>query len=164
MYQDYIKERFERCLDLYLCPRSRKKRINIDPETLVPQLPKPADLQPFPTTMCLEYTGHTAKVRFCLALLHFSIPANLISHDCVAEHRESGDGPLPQKLICALNHQVTTLSPDTSGQWIASGSADGTVRIWEVIKQDDAIYRCPSALLKLCPAGFFRAMYGFVEI
>ena len=62
MYEDFIKERFERCLDLYLCPRSRKKRINIDPESLVPKLPKPADLQPFPMTMCLEYIGHSAKV------------------------------------------------------------------------------------------------------
>jgi ribosome biogenesis protein ERB1 len=65
MYEDFIKERFERCLDLYLCPRSRKKRINIDPESLVPKLPKPADLQPFPTTMCLEFIGHTAKVKHC---------------------------------------------------------------------------------------------------
>ena len=25
-YADFIKERFERCLDLYLCPRVRRKR------------------------------------------------------------------------------------------------------------------------------------------
>lgn len=25
-YTDFIKERFERCLDLYLCPRVRRKR------------------------------------------------------------------------------------------------------------------------------------------
>ena len=30
-YSDSLKERFERCLDLYLCPRTRKKRLNIDP-------------------------------------------------------------------------------------------------------------------------------------
>ena len=28
-YQNFIKERFERCLDLYLCPRKMKKRLNI---------------------------------------------------------------------------------------------------------------------------------------
>ncbi|KAJ7520808.1 hypothetical protein O6H91_19G023800 [Diphasiastrum complanatum] len=61
-YADFIKERFERCLDLYLCPRSRKKRINIDPEILVPKLPKPKDLQPFPTVCFLEYRGHVGAI------------------------------------------------------------------------------------------------------
>ena len=28
--------------------------------------------------------------------------------------------------------QVHTLAPDASGQWLASGSADGTMRLWEV--------------------------------
>ena len=67
MYSSFIKERFERCLDLYLCPRSKKKRINVDPQSLVPKLPKPQDLQPFPTTLLLRYTGHTARVSNCLA-------------------------------------------------------------------------------------------------
>ena len=62
MYSDFIKERFERCLDLYLCPRGKKNRINVDPQTLVPKLPKPQDLQPFPTTLLLRYTGHTGRV------------------------------------------------------------------------------------------------------
>ena len=62
MYSSFIKERFERCLDLYLCPRSKKKRINVDPQSLVPKLPKPQDLQPFPTTLLLRYTGHSARV------------------------------------------------------------------------------------------------------
>ena len=64
MYSDFIKERFERCLDLYLCPRGKKNRINVDPQTLVPKLPKPQDLQPFPTTLLLRYTGHTGRVSF----------------------------------------------------------------------------------------------------
>lgn len=62
MYSLFIKERFERCLDLYLCPRSKKKRINVDPQSLIPKLPKPQDLQPFPSTLLLRYTGHTARV------------------------------------------------------------------------------------------------------
>ncbi len=36
-YANFIKERFERCLDLYLCPRVRRKRVIIDGE-----LPSPA--------------------------------------------------------------------------------------------------------------------------
>ncbi|CAH8320035.1 unnamed protein product [Eruca vesicaria subsp. sativa] len=87
-YENALKELFARCLDLYLCPRVRKKRINIDPESLKPKLPSRKDLRPYPNSCYLEYKGHTGA--------------------------------------------VTSLSPDCSGQWIASGSADGSVRIWEV--------------------------------
>ncbi|NWT07510.1 BOP1 protein, partial [Mionectes macconnelli] len=56
-YPRFIHERFERCLDLYLCPRQRKMRVNVDPEDLIPKLPKPRDLQPFPTTQALVRGG-----------------------------------------------------------------------------------------------------------
>ncbi|XP_034016581.1 ribosome biogenesis protein bop1 isoform X2 [Thalassophryne amazonica] len=84
----FIHERFERCLDLYLCPRQRKMRVNVNPEDLIPKLPKPKDLQPFPTTQSLVYRGHSGLVR--------------------------------------------SISVSPSGQWLASGSDDGSVRIWEV--------------------------------
>lgn len=87
-YEKAVRETFDRCLDLYLCPRVRKKRINIDPESLKPKLPSRKDLKPYPTTCYLEYKGHK--------------------------------GP------------VTTICTESTGQWIASGSKDGTVRIWEV--------------------------------
>ncbi|KAM8767067.1 ribosome biogenesis protein bop1 [Acanthopagrus schlegelii] len=87
-FSRFIHERFERCLDLYLCPRQRKMRVNVNPEDLIPKLPKPKDLQPFPTTQSLVYRGHSALVR------------------------------------------SISLSP--SGQWLASGSDDGSVRFWEV--------------------------------
>lgn len=61
-YPQFVKERFERCLDLYLCPRARKNRVQVNPEDLIPQLPKPADLQPFPAIQSLVYTGHPGKV------------------------------------------------------------------------------------------------------
>lgn len=60
----------------------------IDPKTLVPKLPKPQDLQPFPQTLAMRFSGHSGRVR------------------CI--------------------------SPHPSGQWLASGSDDGTVRLWEV--------------------------------
>lgn len=87
-YGKFIKERFERCLDLYLCPRARRKRLNIDPETLIPKLPKAASLKPFPTEEAITYEGHEGMVK------------------------------------------SISVSPD--GQWLASGSSDKTVRIWEV--------------------------------
>lgn len=52
-YEDFIKERFERCLDMYLAPRQRKMRVQMDPQDLLPKLPKPKDLQPFPTTLSI---------------------------------------------------------------------------------------------------------------
>eukprot|EP00743_Colponemidia_sp_Colp-15_P005927 GILK01006373.1.p1 GENE.GILK01006373.1~~GILK01006373.1.p1 ORF type:complete len:908 (-),score=186.22 GILK01006373.1:272-2764(-) len=88
LYSNFIQERFERCLDLYLAPRALKKRLNIDPESLIPKLPKPSDLRPFPTTMSIQYLGHTERIR--------------------------------------------AISIDPTGQWLASGSDDKTVRIWEI--------------------------------
>ncbi|XP_050375809.1 ribosome biogenesis protein BOP1 homolog [Argentina anserina] len=87
-YENAIKECFERCLDLYLCPRVRKKRININPESLKPKLPSRKDLKPYPVKCYLQFRGHKDR--------------------------------------------VTSVSTEVSGQWIASGSLDGTVRIWEV--------------------------------
>ncbi|XP_078485774.1 ribosome biogenesis protein bop1-A-like [Ciona intestinalis] len=87
-YPKFIQERFARCLDLYLCPRQRKMKFNVNPDDLIPDLPKPRDLRPFPTVQALCYRGHQAMVR--------------------------------------------TISVDTTGQWLASGSDDGIVRIWEV--------------------------------
>ncbi|KAJ8883449.1 hypothetical protein PR048_015292 [Dryococelus australis] len=87
-YKRYIRERFLRCLDLYLCPRARKMKLMIEPEDLVPQLPSPQDLQPFPTTQSLVYEGHTDLVR--------------------------------------------SVTVEPRGQYLASGSDDLTVKIWEV--------------------------------
>lgn len=87
-YSNFIQEKFERCLDLYLCPRQRKVRLQVDPEDLIPKLPRPKDLQPYPTTQSLIYSGHEG--------------------------------------------QITCISVDPSGQWLASGSTDKSIRFWEV--------------------------------
>jgi len=87
-YKKFTNERFERCLDLYLAPRARKMRLTIQPEDLVPQLPKPKDLQPFPTGCGITFKGHKNMIR--------------------------------------------TMSIEPTGQFLASGSDDGTVRVWEV--------------------------------
>lgn len=87
-YVGSIRERFDRCLDLYLAPRMRKNKLNVDPESLIPKLPSPKDLRPFPVRVSITYEGHQGRIR--------------------------------------------TLDIDPSGNWLATGSDDGTVRIWEV--------------------------------
>jgi ribosome biogenesis protein ERB1 len=62
-YGTFVKERFERCLDLYLAPRVRKNRLNIDPTSLLPKLPKPEELKPFPTVCQTIFRGHEGRVR-----------------------------------------------------------------------------------------------------
>lgn len=88
-YQESVRERFERCLDLYLAPRVRHNKLNIDPESLIPELPSPKDLRPFPIRCSTVYQGHTGRIR--------------------------------------------TVSVDPSGLWLATGSDDGSVRIWEIL-------------------------------
>ncbi|SCU85761.1 LADA_0D09472g1_1 [Lachancea dasiensis] len=88
-YSESVREKFERSLDLYLAPRVRKNKLNIDPESLIPELPSPKDLRPFPTRCSTVYRGHEGKIR--------------------------------------------TLSIDNSGLWLATGSDDGTVRVWEIL-------------------------------
>lgn len=88
-YTESVRERFERSLDLYLAPRMRKNKLNIDPDSLIPELPSPKDLRPFPIRCSTIYSGHEGKIR--------------------------------------------TLSIDPTGIWLATGSDDGSVRIWEIL-------------------------------
>ncbi|KAI1335675.1 ribosome biogenesis protein erb1 [Xylariaceae sp. FL0016] len=87
-YDNLVKERFERSLDLYLAPRVRKNRLHIDPMSLLPKLPRPEELKPFPTVSSIEFAGHDGRVR------------------------------------------SVAISP--SGEWLASGGDDGTVRVWAI--------------------------------
>ena len=75
-------------MDLYLAPRLQKQRLNIDPESLIPKLPSPNDLRPFPSRIGVTYEGHSKRIR--------------------------------------------DTSIDPTGMWVATGSDDGTVRIWEL--------------------------------
>uniref|UniRef100_A0A915BS73 Ribosome biogenesis protein BOP1 homolog n=1 Tax=Parascaris univalens TaxID=6257 RepID=A0A915BS73_PARUN len=62
-YDRFFNERYERCLDLYLAPRQRRMRLNVDPSQLLPELPSPADLRPFPTTLAFHLRGHEGQVQ-----------------------------------------------------------------------------------------------------
>ncbi|CAG8727710.1 5071_t:CDS:2, partial [Racocetra fulgida] len=41
----------------------KKNKLKIDPESLLPKLPNPKDLQPFPTSITLSYDAHKGRVR-----------------------------------------------------------------------------------------------------
>ncbi|KIH94929.1 ribosome biogenesis protein ERB1 [Sporothrix brasiliensis 5110] len=88
-YGEFVKERFERCLDLYLAPRVRRNRLNIDPSSLLPKLPPAEELKPFPTVCQTVFRGHVGGVR--------------------------------------------AVAIDPTGNWLASGGDDGTVRLWELL-------------------------------
>jgi len=88
-YKNLVQERFERCLDLYLAPRTRKVKLNIDPESLIPKLPSPKELRPFPVASVVQYR-HPGSTR------------------------------------------VRCVSVSPSGEWVASGSEDGVVRLWDL--------------------------------
>jgi len=66
-YDAALQERFQRCLDLYLAPRVRRKRLDVtDPAELLPKLPAPRELRPFPTHTDVVY-AHTTRVRTAAA-------------------------------------------------------------------------------------------------
>ena len=60
--QTAFQSRFRRCLDLYLCPRVEKHRISVHPSDILPPLPNPKELRPFPTTEMLRMTGHRVLI------------------------------------------------------------------------------------------------------
>ncbi|KAJ7068090.1 NUC169 domain-containing protein [Mycena amicta] len=65
-YDQFVKERFNRQLDLYLAPRIQRVKLNIDPTTLIPKLPSPQSLKPFPNYKSLKFT-HSSRAR-CLGI------------------------------------------------------------------------------------------------
>ena len=78
-YDKFVNEQFERCLDLYLCPRMRSRKGNRTAENLhkkmaeqKAKLPKPSELRPYPRKLALEYPhseqgGQQVKVN-CLCV------------------------------------------------------------------------------------------------
>lgn len=63
LYDNFIKERFERCLDLYLAVRVLKDQRRTAPEDLVPDLPSPKELRPFPTDIVSTFGPLPSRAR-----------------------------------------------------------------------------------------------------
>jgi len=62
-YDQFIKERFNRQLDLYLAPRVQRTKLNIDPSSLIPKLPSPSSLKPFPNYKSLKVSHPKGRTR-----------------------------------------------------------------------------------------------------
>lgn len=62
-YDRFIKERFFRQLDLYLAPRVQRVKLNIDPNSLIPKLPSPSSLKPFPNYKSLQFSHSNGRAR-----------------------------------------------------------------------------------------------------
>ena len=63
LYPAGVRERYERCLDLYLAPRSLKRKLTLDRNALLPQLPSLSELRPFPTTQTAQLAQMAQRVR-----------------------------------------------------------------------------------------------------
>lgn len=58
---------FSVCQNYLISTVSFLLQVKVDPEDLIPKLPKPRDLQPFPSREAVVYEGHAALVR-CLSV------------------------------------------------------------------------------------------------
>jgi ribosome biogenesis protein ERB1 len=62
-YDNLIEEELERCCDLFLSARTIKKKLDLKESEILPDLPKPEELRPFPTKECIVYKGHESSIR-----------------------------------------------------------------------------------------------------
>ena len=62
-YEKLIEEEMERCCDLFLNARTIKKKIDLKESDIMPDLPKPEELRPFPTKETILFKGHSSSIK-----------------------------------------------------------------------------------------------------
>ena len=62
-YENLLEEEMERLIDLFLSSRTIKKKTEIKEKDLLPDLPKPEELKPFPSKEIIIYKGHESSIR-----------------------------------------------------------------------------------------------------
>ncbi|OEH78862.1 ribosome biogenesis protein [Cyclospora cayetanensis] len=120
-YAQLVLERYNRCLDLYLCPRAVKHRMNVDPSSLLPQLPPASSLMPFPTSLGMAFlplTLHAQRIPRPQPLFGFLLPFE----DKPNQRLEWSSGS---------RAAVRVVSVNAAGTFVATGSSDGCLRVFE---------------------------------
>ena len=62
-YEKLIEEELERCCDLFLSSRTIKKKLDLKENDILPDLPKPEELKPFPSKEIMLYKGHESSIK-----------------------------------------------------------------------------------------------------
>lgn len=143
VYEKLIRERFERCLDLYLAPRVKKRKIDMDPDSLLPELPPPSTLRPFPSFPNIYYEGHSHRIRsikvsmdgkYLLSgdegglVLIFDVNTSRILRKYQLEGKVSSlDWSKDGIVVAALNRELYVISPGL-GTKAQNEENDSTIR------------------------------------
>ena len=117
-YEKALREGFDRCLDLYLCPRTRKKRVSGGPIFF---------LWVYKGLHCLG--ASLSFLLWCSSLMHddcLIIPQINIDPESLKPKLPSKKDLRPYPKTCYLEFKghsgpVRSLSVEATGQWIASG-------------------------------------------
>ncbi len=62
-YDKLLDENFDRCCDLVMGARVIKKKSDLKEEDILPNLPKPEELKPFPNKEAILFRGHESSIR-----------------------------------------------------------------------------------------------------
>lgn len=133
--------RFGRCLDLYLCPRSLKMAMNVDPASLLPQLPSPNDLRPFPTQRRVDYLPVTAYYQMqpvALPLITLGRRGLRVPRAGASSSIEGAREASAASVVggtaepCKRSRGLSAVCIDHTGQWVAVGGDDCVLRICEL--------------------------------
>ena len=107
-HSSYIRDRHERCSDLFLAARIRKKEPRIQENYGLSVMPSPADLKPYPRLHSFTFVGPEMKAQ------------------ALAPPRSTDDTAL-------FTHRCLCLSIDPTGEWLAAGGDNGIVYIYDIM-------------------------------
>ena len=62
-YDKLLDEELERCCDLFMSSRTIRKKLDIKENDLLPDLPNPDQLKPFPSKETIIYKGHESSIK-----------------------------------------------------------------------------------------------------
>ena len=141
--------RYNRCLDLYLCPRAVKHRMNVDPASLLPSLPAVSSLRPFPVSLCLSYLPlslHAQRLPRPQPLYAFLLPfldkanqrldwddGDTIASNSNSSSNSSSNNSSSSSSLLGPGGGARVVAVDALGTYVAAGGRDGCLRVFETM-------------------------------